>query len=106
MHYDHRDIHFTDKYKLPATKAKFDNLHFKELLQSFCLIDTFRHINPSTVAYSFFDRRCNSKVRNKGWRLDFILVPQTYSSKLIEASIMREVEGSDHVPCIAILQLG
>jgi exonuclease III len=37
------------------------------------LVDSFRHLNPSTVRYSWFSYRAQARVNNRGWRIDYFL---------------------------------
>mmetsp|Transcript_21460 Transcript_21460/g.39272 ORF Transcript_21460/g.39272 Transcript_21460/m.39272 type:complete len:311 (-) Transcript_21460:295-1227(-) len=103
--HDSLDFHEGQKNKWPHTTA-MENAHFRALLSDLNMVDSFRYLNPETAVYSYFDRRSGAKAKNKGWRIDFILVPEAYTGYLREASIMREVEGSDHVPCLATLSIG
>jgi exodeoxyribonuclease-3 len=72
---------------------------FQALLRSCKLIDSFRHMHPKTVQYSWFSPFVQSRQRNKGWRIDYILVSEELSDKMKKATILSEYYGSDHVPC-------
>ncbi|MEX2597607.1 MAG: exodeoxyribonuclease III [Salibacteraceae bacterium] len=61
-------------------------------------IDTFRHFHPDEEKFSWWSFRANARVRNIGWRIDYFLVSKNLSSKLKDAFILNEVEGSDHCP--------
>jgi exodeoxyribonuclease-3 len=61
-------------------------------------IDTFRHFHPDVVKYSYWNNFFNSRSRNVGWRIDYLLVSQSLVPKLKEASISDEIMGSDHCP--------
>ena len=39
-------------------------------------IDSYRHINPNTKEFTFWANRANSRVGNRGWRLDYFLFGQ------------------------------
>jgi exodeoxyribonuclease-3 len=64
------------------------------------LRDVFREQHPELEkAYTFWDqklpylRRCN-----RGWRIDYFLVPEVYRGRVKEAGVMQSVMGSDHCP--------
>lgn len=61
-------------------------------------IDTFRHLNPDTVKYSWWSARFNSRAKNVGWRIDYCLMSSSLLPYLKEAFILNEVLGSDHCP--------
>lgn len=63
------------------------------------LIDGFRQKHPSqTEAYTWWTHWGNSRARNVGWRIDYTLISDKLSKKLISANIHPEVMGSDHCP--------
>ena len=62
-------------------------------------IDSFRHFHPETEgAYSWWSYRAGARGKNVGWRIDYILVSDSYLSSVKSASILNEVLGSDHCP--------
>jgi exodeoxyribonuclease-3 len=73
---------------------------FHTLLQSAQLVDAFRHLNPRTAKYSWFSPFAKSRERNKGWRIDHVLVSRKLASNLESSEILSDYFGSDHVPCL------
>jgi exodeoxyribonuclease-3 len=67
------------------------------------LVDTFRHLHPDEVKYSWWSYRMNARQRNIGWRIDYFLISQSLAPKLKDAFILNEVEGSDHCPVGIVL---
>ena len=61
------------------TKAERDN--FKRLQDELEFVDTFRHLNPQTVKYSYWNRMYGHRKKNHGYRLDYFIV----SKQMIEA---------------------
>lgn len=61
-------------------------------------VDTFRHLHPDEVAYSWWSYRANARIKNIGWRIDYFLVSYSFISKVKNAFILPEVTGSDHCP--------
>ena len=66
--------------------------------------DTFRYLYPDkTKAYSWWSYFAKSRERNIGWRIDYFLVSQSLNSRIKEARIHQEIEGSDHCPVELVL---
>jgi exodeoxyribonuclease-3 len=61
-------------------------------------IDTFRHLNPETVKYSWWSYRAGARERNVGWRLDYFFVSQKLKEQISNAEIHNDIHGSDHCP--------
>lgn len=64
------------------------------------LVDTYRHLNPTTVKYSWWSYRGGSRERNVGWRLDYFLVSESLMVKVKNSEILNNVFGSDHCPVL------
>lgn len=85
---------------LPEERAWFDS--FLEL----GFIDTFRYFKPSEAKrYSWWDMRTFGRVSNKGWRIDYICISKGLEKYLSSADILDQVQGSDHCPVVATLDL-
>jgi exodeoxyribonuclease-3 len=69
------------------------------------LIDTFRHLHPETVKYSWWDMVTRARERGVGWRLDYFMVSPDLKDKIVAADIHDEVMGSDHCPVSLVLDL-
>ena len=63
-------------------------------------VDTFRHIYPEHVQYSWWSYRFNARKNNAGWRIDYFFVSQDLIDRNIvrDAFILDQVLGSDHCP--------
>ena len=48
--------------------------------------------------YSWWSYRFKAREKNAGWRIDYFLVSDDAKDKIKEASIHRDVFGSDHCP--------
>ncbi len=77
------------------TQVEIDGI--KNVLNS-GLVDSFRHLYPHKIAYTFWNYRFNARANNSGWRIDYILVDDVLKNRIKEASIFSEVLGSDHCP--------
>ena len=70
---------------------------FSKLLNS-GFIDTYRHLYPDKVKYSWWSYRTAARERNVGWRIDYFLVSEDLKEKIMRADILNDVYGSDHCP--------
>jgi len=61
-------------------------------------VDTFRHIYPDTVKYSWWSYRAGARGKNVGWRIDYFLTSPILTDKLQNAEIYNDIHGSDHCP--------
>lgn len=61
-------------------------------------IDTYRHLHPDTVEYSWWSYRFNARANNAGWRIDYFFISENALPMLKAAAIHTEVQGSDHCP--------
>jgi exodeoxyribonuclease III len=69
------------------------------------LVDSFRHLHPETVKYSWWDQVTRARERNVGWRLDYFMVSADLQERIVAADIHDEVPGSDHCPISLVLAL-
>jgi exodeoxyribonuclease III len=77
------------------TQVEIDGM---DLLQSKGFVDSFRHINPEKVQYSFWSVRFGARAKNLGWRIDYFLVDERLQDKIKSAFILDQEMGSDHCP--------
>ena len=63
-------------------------------------IDSFRHLYPDTVAYSWWSYRYNGRAKNIGWRIDYFLISERLLPRLKDARILADITGSDHCPVL------
>ncbi|MNJ91370.1 Exodeoxyribonuclease [compost metagenome] len=85
---------------LPEERAWFDsflNLGF---------VDTFRHFKPTEPnRFSWWSYRELARIPNRGWRIDYICISKGLQKYLSSADVLDKVEGSDHCPVVATLDL-
>ena len=84
---NHKNAGFTDE-----ERGKFTDL----LAAGF--VDSFRHLHPDAVEYSWWSYRFNARAKNVGWRLDYFLTSASVADRIRSASIQQEIFGSDHCP--------
>ena len=68
-------------------------------------VDSFRHFNPDTEAYTYWSYRFKARERNIGWRIDYFLVSKKLIDKVRSVEILSEVYGSDHCPILLEIDL-
>jgi exodeoxyribonuclease-3 len=69
------------------------------------LVDSFRHLHPDMVKYTWWDQVTRARERNVGWRLDYFMVSADLQKHILAADIHDEVLGSDHCPISLTLSL-
>ncbi len=69
------------------------------------LVDTYRHLYPDKVKYSWWDMVTRARERNVGWRLDYFMVSGDLKDRIRAADIHDDVLGSDHCPVSLVLDL-
>jgi|TARA_Y100000992_G_C21272309_1_gene497653 exodeoxyribonuclease III len=75
-----------------------ERLNFKEHLQ-LGYVDAFRYLNKEANNYTYWDQRMPwLRKQNKGWRIDYYLVPNNLKELIIKSDIRKEITGSDHCP--------
>lgn len=84
---NHQNAGFSDEEREKMT----------ELLDS-GFTDTFRHLYPDTVKYSWWSYRFKARERNAGWRIDYFLVSDRFMDHVEDSMIYDDVTGSDHCP--------
>jgi exodeoxyribonuclease III len=67
-------------------------------------IDTFRHLHPAEVKYSWWDMKTFARDRNVGWRLDYFFISPDLLPHLKSAKILDNMMGSDHCPVLLELK--
>jgi exodeoxyribonuclease-3 len=61
-------------------------------------VDTFRIFTQGNGHYSWWSHFANSRARNIGWRIDYVLVSGSLRKNVEAARIHADVLGSDHCP--------
>ena len=82
-----RNAGFTDKEREKMT-----------ILLNNGFVDTFRHLYPEQVTYSWWSYRFRAREKNAGWRIDYFLISERLKERLVDAKIHTEILGSDHCP--------
>jgi len=61
-------------------------------------VDTFRMFKQGNGYYTWWSHFANSRARNIGWRIDYVLVSAPLRAAVKAAAIHPDVMGSDHCP--------
>ena len=61
-------------------------------------VDTFRLFTQGNGHYSWWSHFANSRARNVGWRIDYIMVSEKLRKAVKKSEIHTKVMGSDHCP--------
>jgi exodeoxyribonuclease-3 len=87
----------------PETRARF------RALQNLGLIDAIRAVSDAPGLYSFWDYQAGAWQRNRGLRIDHLLLSPQAADRLAGAGIDKHVRGwekpSDHVPVVVELDV-
>ena len=76
---------------------------FSRLLEN-GFVDTYRYFYPDQEGvYSWWSYRFHAREKNAGWRIDYFIVSQSLTPRLLSASIHTEIFGSDHCPVELVL---
>ncbi len=67
-------------------------------------VDTFRIFHKGNGHYTWWSHFANSRDRNIGWRIDYVLVSPALRDRVVSASIHADVMGSDHCPIEIVLK--
>jgi len=101
----HTEIDLANDKANQTTKTKPGNPGFtdqeRERFGDFLkagFIDTFRHLYPEKIQYTWWSYRAFARDRNIGWRIDYFLISEKLTKKLKDAVIYDQTKGSDHCP--------
>ncbi len=83
------------------TQAEIDGL---DGILKVGLVDSFRHLYPEEVKYSFWSMRFGARAKNVGWRIDYFLVDKKLEDQIKDATIDNDIMGSDHCPVNLMLK--
>lgn len=82
-----------------------ERLKIDELL-SLGLVDTFRCLEKNGDIYSMWPNGFNARVRNMGWRIDYIFASESLKNQIRSVKYLKDHLGSDHCPYVLELESG
>jgi exodeoxyribonuclease-3 len=68
-------------------------------------VDIWRVKNPEVVKYTWWDVKSGARLRNIGWRIDYIFISKSLVDKVKKVEILNEQMGSDHCPVMIEIEL-
>lgn len=98
------DLHNPKANKKAAGFSAEERDAFQKMLDS-GFTDSFRHLHPETIAYTYWSNFAKSRERNVGWRIDYVLVSDTAKDRIRETRCLSEYMGSDHCPVSIVMDL-
>jgi exodeoxyribonuclease III len=94
----HQEIDIKNKNNLKSAGFTLqERAEFTKLLKD-GYTDTFRHLYPDKIQYSWFSAWGNARQNNAGWRLDYVVVDNALLPAVKDSKIHNEQYGSDHCP--------
>ena len=91
---NHHSAGFTDEERQGITNL---------ILAGF--VDSFRHLHPNAVRYTWWSHWGQARANNIGWRIDYFFVSKKLQKKLKSAEIYENIMGSDHCPISIELEI-
>lgn len=95
------DVHDPAAFKGQVLCTDIERNHFAQWL-AMGMIDTLRYFEPENACYTWWDYRAAGFRRDRGLRIDHILVSEALRPRLLHAEVDREARGwerpSDHAP--------
>lgn len=96
--------------KNPASNHKNPGFSDEErekfgLLLNAGFVDSYRHLYPDVVKYSWWSYRFFAREKGIGWRIDYFVVSERIKHKITQADILDQVFGSDHCPVLLEIDL-
>lgn len=63
-------------------------------------VDSFRHLYPTQVKYTYWSAFAQARKRNVGWRIDYCIVSSEHTEWILAADCLNDYCGSDHCPVV------
>jgi exodeoxyribonuclease-3 len=98
------DIHNPKGKAKTAGFSPEERAEFQKLLAA-GFTDSFRHVHPHTIKYSYWSNFHNARDKNLGWRIDHFVVSSTAKDLITEADCLCDFKGSDHCPVLLGISL-
>lgn len=101
-----RDIHPKER-RPQQIGTRTDERGLIEALLGDALVDVGRALDPDNDAlFTWWPPWRQMKLRNIGWRIDYVLASQELAALATRSDVLRETGSSDHGPLVVTLTLG
>lgn len=93
-----KDIHRKQPKGTPGASAE-ERGAFQQLVEA-GFVDSFRALHPAEMKYTYWSNFAKSRERNKGWRIDMVMVSEHATDRITHSDCLTEYMGSDHCPVV------
>lgn len=93
-----KDIHRKQPKGTPGASAE-ERDAFQQLVEA-GFMDSFRALHPDEMKYTYWSNFAKSRERNKGWRIDMVMVSEHATDRITHSDCLTEYMGSDHCPVV------
>ncbi|MES1920059.1 hypothetical protein MHBO_001783 [Bonamia ostreae] len=107
LDYDVYDGETNKNRSKSAGFTDYEREDFTKYFQEQNFVDIYRKFYPEEreKAMTFWSYLGNNRVKNRGWRLDYFIVPPSLSDAPKSVRVASDVFGSDHVPIVMEIDL-
>lgn len=98
------DIHNPKGKSKTAGFSTEERREFQKLLET-GFTDSFRHLYPTTIKYSYWSNFANARGKDIGWRIDMVMVSNVAQNKIRETEYLKDFMGSDHCAVLCDLDI-
>lgn len=95
----HKEIDLTNPTKNTANPGFTpEERHWMDTFVEAGFVDTFRIFNQAPGQYTWWSYRFSARTKDIGWRIDYFSVDRKHVQQIDNASILKDIMGSDHCP--------
>jgi len=92
------DIHRKQPKGTPGASIE-ERTAFQKVVES-GFVDSFRILHPNESKYTYWSNFAKCRERNKGGRIDMIMVSECATNRITHSDCLTEYMGSDHCPVV------
>lgn len=98
-----KDIHNPQRKDKPSGYRPEEREWMEKFFNS-GFVDSYRHLNPEKIEYSWWSYRAGSRDKDKGWRIDYIAVSEEQKDSIKSFQHFKDDKQSDHCGLIAEIE--
>jgi exodeoxyribonuclease-3 len=91
------DVYAPDQFKNQSCFLPMERKWMTDFIRK-GFVDTFREFNKDPENYSWWNLRDPKRFENKGLRLDYLFVNESFKDNVKNSAIHKDIFGSDHCP--------